>query len=121
MKKILIFIAVIALTITMIPTRVAYAASAPRVEDVEYDIEDREVNIEFYGRVQWKKNAKVKIYDKKGNQYVRYTIEKDSDDIEVKVKKLKIGKKYKYKITGVKKRGTKGYKTVKGSFYAYDD
>lgn len=120
MKKAFFLITIFVLAALIIPIESAYAAAAPRVEDVEYDYEDREVNIEFYGRVQWKK-AKVKIYDGKGKQYVRYIIEKDSDDIEVKTKRLKVGKKYRYKITGVKKRGTKDYKTIKGSFYAYDD
>lgn len=95
------------------------AASAPKVEEASYDVEDREVSIDFINRVQWK-NPKVKItYN--GKNYTRYIISKDSDDIEVKVKKLPYGKKIKYTITGVKKKGTSGYKTVKGSFYAYDD
>ncbi len=96
------------------------AASAPKVEDVEYDYEDREVNIDFVNRVQWKSGAKVKIM-RNGKNYAKYIIEKDSDDVDVKVKKLAYGKKYTYKVTGVKKMGTRGYKTVKGSFYAYDD
>ena len=119
MKKVVLLLTVFVLAIMIMPIE-SIAATAPRVEDVEYDCEDREVNIEFYGRVQWKK-AKVKIYDKKGNQYARYIIEKDSDDIEIKTRRLRIGKKYKYKISGIKRRGTKGYKTIKGSFYAYDD
>ena len=40
-----------------------------------------------------------------------YIIEKDNDDIEVKVKKLKVGKKYTYSISGVAKKGSKSYKT----------
>lgn len=95
------------------------AASAPKIEDVDYDHSDREVEFDFIGKVQWK-NPTVTI-TRNGNNYAKYIISKDSDDLEVKVKKLSQGKKYSYKITGVKKKGTKGYKTVTGTFYAYDD
>jgi len=95
-------------------------AKAPKIEDVEYDDEDREVSFDFYGRVQWRR-PKVKITDKYGRSYVVRIHSKDRDDIEVKVKRLKYGAKYKYKISGVKVAGTSGYKTVRGSFTAYDD
>ena len=109
------------MTVTIIaPLEATFAASKPQVADIEYDYEDREVNIEFYGRVRWKR-AKVRIYDNKGRNYARYIIEKDTDDIEIKTKRLKLGKKYKYKITGIKAKGAKKYTTVKGSFYAYND
>ncbi len=95
-------------------------AKAPKIEDVEYDDEDREVNFDFYGRVMWHK-PKVTITDKHGKSYVIRINSRDRDDIEVKVKRLKYGAKYKYKISGVKVEGTSGYRTVKGSFRAYDD
>lgn len=94
--------------------------SKPVIEDVEYDSEDREVNFDFKGTVKWKK-AKVTVKDSKGKNYVTRILEKDNDSIEVRVKKLTVGKKYTYKITGVAQKGSSSYKTVSGSFTANDD
>ncbi len=118
--SVMMILTLIAGIVVVAPAEKTFAASKPKVESVDYDAEDREVNIEFYGRVKWKK-AKVRIYDSNGKNYAKYIIEKDNDDIDVKVKRLKLGKKYKYKVTGIKKRGSGKYVTVKGSFYAYDD
>ena len=85
------------------------------VEDVDYDREDKEVNFEFQGNVKWK-NAKVTIKDSAGKNYVKRINDKDNDEIELKVKGLTGGKKYTYKITGVARKGSNKYKTVKGSF-----
>jgi len=85
------------------------------VEKVDYDRSDKEVSFEFQGAVKWKK-AKVVITDSKGKNYVKRIKEKDRDEIEVKVKKLKAGKKYSYKISGVARKGSNSYKTVKGHF-----
>ena len=85
------------------------------VEKVDYDASDREVTFEFQGSVKWKK-AKVTIKDYAGKNYVKKIKEKDRDEIEVSVKKLTPGKKYTYKISGVAKKGSGSYKTVKGTF-----
>ena len=85
------------------------------VEEVDYDAEDREVSFEFQGEVKWKK-TKVTIRNSKGKNMVRKIVEKDDDEIEVSVKKLSPGEKYIYKITGVARKGSKKYRTVKGSF-----
>ena len=85
------------------------------VEDVDLDREDNEVSFEFQGNVKWK-NAKVVIKDSTGKNYVRRIKEKDNDEIEVKVKSLTSGKKYTYKITGVARKGSSKYKTIKGTF-----
>ena len=98
----------------------AFAASAPKVQDVDYDRQDKEVSIDFVGKVDWSGSPKVKI-TRDGKNYARYIIEKDRDDIEIKVNKLSYGKKYSYKVTGVRKAGTGEYKTIKGTFYATDD
>lgn len=96
------------------------AASRVTMQDVDYDPEDREVSFDFNGPVRYK-NAKVRITDSKGRNYARYIIEKDSDDMDVKVNKLVYGKTYNYTISGVKKAGTKSFTTVKGKFRAIDD
>ena len=85
------------------------------IQEVEYDRTANEVNFEIQGSVKWKK-AKVVITDSKGRNYVKRIIEKDKNEIAVKVKKLKAGKKYRYKISGVARKGSCKYKTVKGSF-----
>ncbi len=95
------------------------ATAAPKVKDTDYDREDREVEFEFAGKVQWK-NAKVTITDGSKN-YVTRILEKDNDSIEVKVSKLTVGKKYTYKISGVAARGSNSYKTISGTFVARDN
>lgn len=89
------------------------------VEDVDYDRDDREVEFEFKGSVKWK-NPKVTI-TRNGNNYAKKIKSKDSDELEVKVKKLKYGAIYSYKITGVKNKKGSKYVTVKGTFQAVDD
>ena len=86
-----------------------------KVDNVEYDKKDKEVSFDFQGHVKYKKVA-VEIKDAEGKAYVKRIKEKDRDEIEVSVKKLKKGKKYQYKITGVAKKGSNSYKTVKGTF-----
>ena len=97
----------------------AKAGNKVVVTDVDYDRDDREVEFEFKGSVKWKK-PKVKI-TRNGKNYAKRIIEKDSDELSVKVKKLTYGAIYSYKITGVKKKGAKKYTTVTGTFRAVDD
>ena len=93
--------------------------TTPKVIEVDYDTGDREVEFEFPTRVQWK-GTKVTITDGSKN-YVTRIKEKDSDSIEVKVSKLTIGKKYTYKISGVRVKGANSYKTISGTFIARDN
>lgn len=93
--------------------------TTPKVKEVDYDKGDREVEFEFTTRVQWK-GTKVTITDGSKN-YVTRIKEKDSDSIEVKVSKLTIGKKYTYKISGVRIKGANSYKTISGTFIARDN
>ncbi len=93
--------------------------TTPKVKEVDYDKGDREVEFEFTTRVQWK-GTKVTITDGSKN-YVTRIKEKDSDSIEVKVSKLTIGKKYTYKISGVRVKGANSYKAISGTFIARDN
>ena len=93
--------------------------TTPKVKEVDYDKGDREVEFEFTTRVQWK-GTKVTITDGSKN-YVTRIKEKDSDSIEVKVSKLTLGKKYTYKISGVRVNGANSYKTISGTFIARDN
>lgn len=84
------------------------------IKKIEYDAKDKEVSFDFDCKVQWK-SPKVTI--KKGSKnYVKKIKEKDNDDIEVSVKKLKKGVTYKYTISGIKKKGEKSYTSISGSF-----
>lgn len=93
--------------------------TTPKVKEVDYDRHDKEVEFEFTTKVQWK-GAKVTITDGSKN-YVTRIREKHSDSIEVKVSKLTLGKKYTYKISGVRVKGVKTYKTISGTFIARDN
>lgn len=91
-------------------------STTPKVKEVDYDRNDKEVEFEFAAKVQWK-GAKVTITDGSKN-YVTRIIEKDSDSIEVKVSKLTPGKKYTYKISGVSIKNSGSYKAISGTFAA---
>ena len=89
------------------------------IKDIDYDRSDREVEFEFKNAVKYK-NVKVKI-TRNGKNYVKKISDKDSRELEVKVKKLTYGKTYHYKITGIKDKNGKKYQTLKGPFKAVDD
>jgi hypothetical protein len=93
--------------------------TTPKVKKTDYDKGDKEVEFEFTTKVQWK-GAKVTITDGSKN-YVTRIKEKDGDSIEVKVSKLTSGKKYTYKISGVRVKDASGYKTISGTFIARDN
>lgn len=96
--------------------KIPAAIAAPKVKKVEYDRKDKDVDFKFTTKVQWK-SPKVTIKSGTTNYVVKIN-EKDNDEIEVKVKNLTKGKKYTYKISGVRVNGTKTYKTVTGTFVA---
>ena len=89
------------------------------IKDIDYDRTDREVEFEFKTSVKYK-NPKVKI-TRNGKNYAKGIKDKDSHELEVKVKKLTYGKTYHYKITGIKSKNGKKYRTLKGTFRAVDD
>lgn len=96
--------------------KIPKAAGGLPLKEIEYEAKDKEVEIEFDCRVDWK-NPKVTITHGSKN-YVRKITEKDKDGIEVKVKKLKSGKVYHYTITGISKKGSGKWTTVSGTFRA---
>ena len=95
------------------------ATAAPKVKKAEYDNRDKELEIEFTTKVEWK-SPKVTITDGKTSYVVRIK-EKDNDSIELKVKKMTVGKKYTYKITGVKVKGNNSYQTITGTLIPKKD
>lgn len=110
-KRITVFAAALALVMTMgaVPSQ---AASAPRIEDVDYE-GNGVVEVEFAGDVKYR-NVKITVKDSKGKKYKARVVRKDADDIKFKIKKFKKGKKYTFRIKGVKRWNAGAYRTVKG-------
>lgn len=92
--------------------RIPKAAGGIPIKEVEYDAKDRKVNIKFDTVVQWK-NPKMTISDGVKNYVIRID-EYDRNEIEVIVSKLKSGVRYSWKISGIRKKGASGYKTITG-------
>lgn len=87
------------------------------IKKVESDVSDREMDIEFYGKVQYK-NLKVTVKDNTGKTYKCHVSDRDSDEIEVKVKGLKRGTTYTVSVSGVRLKGTDKYQTITKTFKA---
>ena len=111
MQRMLTMLLSLVLVLTMSGTAV-FAASAPTVKDTDYEGKGR-VEVEFTHKVSWK-NASVTVKDLDGNKYTATIIDKDSDDIQFKIKNFKKNKTYKYTIKGVARRGTGEYTKVTG-------
>ena len=84
------------------------------IRKVKYDAADEELDIDFNGRVKYRK-VKVTVTDASGRKYAAKIVEKGSDDLEVKVAGLEKGAKYKVTVSGVALKGGK-YTTVSKSF-----
>lgn len=90
------------------------------IKDVDFDREDRELEVEFNRRVQFKK-PKVVVRNAKGKALKVKILEKDRDGIEVRVKGMKSGKRYTVKVSGVRAYKSGKYTTVSKKFIAFDD
>lgn len=92
--------------------------SSLSVQEVEYDAKDHEVTFDFNKSVTYK-NPKVVITNTSGTKtYTTRIVERDSDELTVRVSDLKQGSSYKYTITGISSNGTS--KTLSGTFSAVD-
>lgn len=91
-----------------------YSAKAASVSRVSYEDDNfGQIDVKFSSKVQWKRNAKVKsIKDNKGKSYKGYIIDKDDDDCEIYIPKLKYNRTYTIKISGVKSIYQSSYQTV---------
>lgn len=92
-----------------------------KIDDVDYDEDDEELEISFKKDVRWK-NAKIKITDTRNRSYEAEFIELDDDECTIYVEGLKPEQKYNFKITGIKGKKDSSYGSISGSFYVdYDD
>ena len=89
--------------------------SALSVRKAEYDRKDGELELEFYGLVQYNK-PKVSIKDADGKTYTCRISELSRDELEIVVKGLKCGK-YTVKVSGIRLKGDKTYTTITASFW----
>lgn len=96
-------------------------ASSISVKEVSYDYKDREVTFDFNQDVTYK-NAKVVITNEDGSRkYKTGIVEREDDELTIRVKGLKYGRTYMYTITGVKGLGASSSQTISGSFIAIDN
>ncbi|WP_455716452.1 hypothetical protein [Anaerosporobacter sp.] len=96
-------------------------ASTNLVKDVEFDNEDKEVSFDFRNNVKYN-NVKVTITNTKGTKTYKTTVvEKDNDELTVRVNGLTEGKTYKYTITGVTEKASGSSKKLTGTFVALDN
>ena len=93
------------------------AAKELAIKDVDCDVKDKEVEVEFNTKVQYK-NLKVTVKDSSGKSYSTTVREKESDGLELRVKNLSKGKTYTIKVSGVRVKGSGSYGSVSSSFTA---
>lgn len=108
-------IPVIFVTAAMMIMTAAVPASAasPKNESVKYEGKGK-VEVEFRSKVKYR-NASVTVKDTSGKKYSAYIVDRDSNDLDFRIRNYKAGKTYKFTIKGVKKRGTSKYGSVTGT------
>lgn len=93
------------------------AAKKVTIKELEYDRGDRELELEFNRKVQYK-SLKVTVKDSSGNKYTTKILDKENDGLEIYVKGLKKGKKYTVTVSKVRPSGSGTYKSVSKTFTA---
>lgn len=88
------------------------AASAPKIDDVDYEGKGK-VEVEFKGKVRYS-NSSVTVKDASGKAYTAKITDRDSDDITFRIKNYKTATTYHFTIHGIKKRGASSYSSVSG-------
>ena len=104
---------------TSVSGKVKIPSAKVAVKEIDYDSEDKTVEIDFKDKVKWNAPT-VSIVDSQGNEYSINILEKDNDSIEVSVNALTIGETYSYTVTGVNSLGQSGSRTLTGTFVARD-
>lgn len=94
--------------------------SALFINEIDVDLDDREVDVEFIGRVEYD-NVAVTVTDENGNPLDVKILERDDDGLELRVKGLEYGKEYEVTVTGAGRAGTGLFKGASAEFVAWDD
>ena len=99
-----------------------YASSqvSSMIRKVEYDAEDRELDIEFTMNVEYR-NPSVTVTDASGAQYETRILERDNDSLDVRVKGLNRGDSYTVSVSGVRGQTFETFETCSLDFVAWDD
>ena len=93
-------------------------AETPEILKVKYDAKDRELDIDFATKVQYKA-LKVTVEDESGKALKIKKIKKSNDEIELRIAGMKKGQTYTLTVSGVRVKGSKGaYTTVTKTFKA---
>ena len=90
------------------------------IRKVEYDAEDKELDIEFTMNVEYQ-NPSVTVTDASGNQYETRIVERDNDGLEVRVKGLTRGSSYTVSVSGVRGQTFETFESYSLDFVAWDD
>lgn len=94
--------------------------SSVKIEEIEFDLDDGELEIEFRGKVSWE-NPTVVITDKNGKVYASELTDYDKEECSISIEDLDEDETYFYKITGIKSSKESQYGTISGQFKATDD
>ncbi len=100
---------------TRVTASVTPKKSGIQLQKVEYDVSNKlpKIEVSFLSRVSWKLNAKVKsVKDNKGTRYKAELFDRDSDDCDIVIPKLKAGRTYTIKISGIKKARSSKWQTI---------
>jgi len=99
-----------------------YAASerSSMIRKVEYDADDRELDIEFAVDVEFE-NPAVTVSDANGSLYETRIIERDNDSLDVRVSGLTRGSTYTVTVSGVRARTSDTFESCSLEFVARDD
>lgn len=93
------------------------AAGELVIKEVDYDADDRELEVEFNGRVNYGE-LKVEVTDEAGASYEVRLREKDGDSVEVYVEGLSRGGEYTVTVSGVQLREGSGFVSIEKNFTA---
>lgn len=89
----------------------------PTIKKVIYDPADKELEVDFATKVQFK-NLKVTVEDAAGKKLAVRNIVKDSDDLDMNVSGMVVGQSYTVTVSGVRVKGVGSYVTVSKKFVA---
>ena len=87
--------------------------AAAQVQKTKYE-ENGEVDVDFRTRVQYR-NPKITVKDNTGKAYTAKITDRDSDELEFVIRGFTPGRKYTYRITGIRAAGEKTFGAVSGT------